>query len=114
MYGLPEVGKTGKAIDAALDHINAQAEHYRKMIALEETERASTDWVLMYVSALVDTMVHAPEGDRQRFATEIHDVIVDMGIVTPDVKVLVRTELEQPAAEGDWVLETAETVGDDV
>jgi hypothetical protein len=114
MYGLPEVGKSGKREDDLLDFINRQAEHYRKLIALEETERASTDWVLMYVSALIDTMVHAPEGDRQRFATEIHDVIVDMGIVTPEVKVLVRTELEQPLAEGDWVLDVAETVGDDV
>jgi len=113
MYGLPEVGKAGRAIDAALDHINQQAEHYRRLIALEETERASTDWVLMYVSALIDTMVHAPVADRQRFAAEIHDVIVEMGIVTAEVKVLVRTELEQPPAEGDWTLPEAEHVGED-
>jgi len=113
MYGLPEVGKAARAIDGALDHINAQAEHYRKMIALEETERASTDWVLMYVSALVDTMVHAPEVDRARFAAEIHDVIVEMGIVVPEPKILVRVELELPPAEGDWQIVEADKVGDD-
>ena len=113
MYGLPEVGRSGRREDDLLDFINRQADHYRKLIALEETERASTDWVLMYVSALIDTMVHAPVADRQRFAAEIHDVIVEMGIITPEAKVLVRTELEQPPAEGDWTLPEAEHVGED-
>ena len=110
MYGLPEQGKAARAIDAALDHILKQ----RRQIALEETERASTDWVLMYVSALIDTMVHAPQQDRERFAHEIHDVIVDMGIIEPEVKVIVRpVELEQPPAEGDWQITADTHVGED-
>jgi hypothetical protein len=110
MHGLPEQGKAARAIDAALDHILKQ----RRQIVLEETERASTDWVLMYVSALIDTMVHAPQQDRERFAHEIHDVIVDMGIAQPEVKVIARpADIEPPPAEGEWLETTAEHVGED-
>ena len=109
---LPEIGKAGRAIDAALDHILKQ----RRQLALEETERASTDWVLMYVGALIDTMVHAPLRDRERFAAEIGEVIRDMGIVPmqAEPRTIARpADVEQPPAEGDWVLDPNIHVGED-
>jgi len=109
--GVPESGKAAKAIDGALEHILT----YRKRLALEETERASTEWALVYVSELIDTMVTATLADRQRFAREIRDVITDMGI-TPAVieRTVARVaDLEQPPAEGEWLIDTNTHVGED-
>lgn len=105
-------GRTGRAIDAALDHILTQ----RKTIARTESERASTDWVLMYVAALIDTMVHAPLPDRERFAHEIDDVIREMGIVpiNAEPRTVIRpADLELPPAEGDWLIGGNIHVGED-
>ena len=111
MYGLPEQGKAARAIDGALDHVLT----YRKRIALEETERASTEWALVYVSECIDTMVTATLADRQRFAREIRSVITDMGIAPmPEPRTVTRpAELEHPPAEGDWALPTNIHVGED-
>ena len=109
--GLPETGKAAKAIDGALEHILRQ----RKQIALEESERASTEWALAYVSNLIDTMVTASLADRERFAREIRSVITDMGIAPmPEPRTVTRpAELEHPPAEGDWALPTNIHVGED-
>jgi hypothetical protein len=110
--GIPETGKAAKSIDGALEHILRQ----RKLIARTESERASTDWVLMYVAGMADCMVHAPLADRERFAREINDVIREMGIVPLDAdpRTVIRPAgFTAPLAEGDWQLDENIHVGED-
>jgi len=110
--GLPETGKAAKAIDGALEHILRQ----RKQIALEESERASTEWALAYVSNLIDTMVTASLADRERFAREVHAVLAEMGI-TPmpaEPRTIARhVDVEAPPAEGEWLIDPNIHVGED-
>jgi len=109
---VPEVGKAARAIDGALEHILG----YRKRLALEEAERASTEWALAYVSNLIDTMVTASLADRERFAREVHAVLADMGI-TPmpaEPRTIARhVDVEAPPAEGEWQLDPNIHVGED-
>ena len=114
--GLPETGKAAKAIDGALEHIHAQGAtiaQLRREVAKVETERASTDWLLMYVSELADELVDASRADRARFAHEIRTVIADKGITPAERTVARPADLEQPPAEGEWLIEPNIHVGED-
>ena len=78
-----EIPDRVKHSDLWLEWISNYRKGWEKRLAREETERADTEWIAMFVATMAGTMENAPVARRREIIREINSVMTEAGLWPP-------------------------------